>query len=107
MRNVLVLLALLFCLGCSDNNSSDNKYCKGKLDGAECDNSEGYCICFKGEAFQNIGRMCNELADCIDEECIGLHTGDSCGEGKVCSCGVGEVCTENRTAECLMLKSYD
>ena len=116
MRIVVLLLALLFCFGCTDdskdstdnnNKVTDNKYCKDKAEGAECDNSEGWCICFKGKAYLNVGQMCHEPTDCIDEECLGLHTGDSCGEGKVCSCGEGQECTAERTVSCLKLQPYE
>ncbi len=131
MKKVILLLVLLLCLGCSENsnddntnnnnnentnntnnnnnnnNTNDDKYCKDKAEGAECDNSKGYCICFKGKAYLNIGEMCNEPEDCIDQECVGLHTGDSCGEGKVCSCGEGEECVPERLPTCLELKPYE
>ena len=122
MKKIILLLVLLLCLGCSENsnddntnngntnnnnNTNDDKYCKGKAEGAECDNSQGSCICFKGKAYLHIGKMCNEPEDCVDQECVGLHTGDSCGEGKVCSCGEGEECVPERLPNCLELKPYE
>ena len=112
MKRLFLLLALMLCMGCSESSGSDsgndsgNEHCLNKQDGAECDNSSGSCICFKGEAYLNVERMCYETSDCVDEECLDKHTGDACGEGKVCECGEGRACTQTYSI-CLKLQPYD